>query len=325
MKRFKTILIIAMVAVLLVPALSFSAEKKKGIHIGLSMPFINAPYFKVWIETFKKTCDDAGVQFTMTDAGADLNTQIGQIENLISKGIDGLVVVPLDAKGIVPAIKSAAKSKTPIITSNVMTDPQQLPELVCFTGPDSYLEGKIAGEETVKLFEKTGKKVVNAVEITGVPGYSAAIDRANGWRDKIKELKGEKFVNVLGSQPGNWQKADAQTAMENMITSFGKKIDLVYAHDDTMAVGAWNALKAAGYSKGKPIIFGIGGSREGLAAIKSGEMKLTVLQSPSFDGRLSASTMIDIVNGKKPAEFFVFQELPVVTIDNVDQYLPGEW
>jgi len=295
------------------------------VHVGLSMPFINAPYFKVWIETFKTTCEDRGVEFTMTDAGADLTTQISQIEDLISKGVGGLVVVPLDAKGIVPSIKSASKSDIPIITSNVMTDPPELTELVCFTGPDSYLEGLIAGEETVKLFEKMGKSVVNAVEITGVPGYSAAIDRANGWRDKIIELKGEGFINVLDSQPGNWQKADAQTAMENMITTWGDKIDLVYAHDDTMAVGAWNALKAVGYKKGSPIIFGIGGSREGLAAIKNGEMKLTVLQSPSIDGRLSANTIVDIVGGWEPDEFFIFQELPVVTVDNVDKYLPGEW
>ncbi len=322
MRLLKKVLLAGIAVMLMVPgALVFAA----GTNVGLSMPFINAPYFKVWIETFEKTCDKAGVQYTMTDAGGDLNTQISQIEDLISKGVDGLVIVPLDAKGIVPAIQSAAKSNVPIITSNVMTDPPQLPELVCFTGPDSYLEGRIAGEETVKLFEKMGKKVVNAVEITGVPGYSAAIDRAKGWRDRIKELKGEGFLNVLGSQPGNWQKADAQTAMENMITSFGKRIDLVYAHDDTMSVGAWNALKAAGYKKGTPVIFGIGGSREGLAAIKNGEMMMTVLQSPSIDGRLAATTIIDVIKGKKPSKFFVYQELPVVTSANVNKYLPGEW
>ncbi len=124
------------------------------------MPFVeDSPYFFPYTQAVKKEAAARGWNLIMTDAKTDLNTQVNQIEDLVSKGLDGLMIVPLDAAGIVPVIDkmyAQTKGKLPIITSNVMTDPPQLKSLKGFAGPNSYLEGKAMGEYYVNYFKKQG-------------------------------------------------------------------------------------------------------------------------------------------------------------------------
>ena len=169
------ILIIVCLA-LAVVAVTAGAQKK--VTIGISMPFVeDSPYFFPYTQAVKKEAAARGWDLIMTDAKTDLNTQVNQIEDLVSKGLDGLMVVPLDAAGIVPVIDkmyAQTKGKLPIITSNVMTDPPQLKSLKGFAGPNSYLEGKAMGEYYVNYFKKKGLSKVYYCEATGTAGYSAS-------------------------------------------------------------------------------------------------------------------------------------------------------
>ena len=326
MKKSIIFLLITVFAVSLIFAgISCKAkEVRETPVIGLSMPGLGVPYFAVWVEAFEEKCNEYDIEYIMRDGEWDPKKQADQIDDLMVKKVDALVIVPCDAAAIIPSLKKAKEEGFIVISSNVMPEPEGFRYIDAFTGPNCKEQGVLIAEQLFNAFKEAGLgEEGNVVIITGVPGYSATIDRTVGFKPKLYELAPN--IKVLAEQPGNWRKEDARKAMEDFIVAYGDQIDAVYAHDDTMAVGAWLALEAAGYSKGDPLIFGVGGSIEGLAAVNDGIIKATILQSPSIDGKLSVDVTYKFIKGEEVKEFFNWQEIPVVTVDNVEQYLPGEW
>jgi galactofuranose transport system substrate-binding protein len=121
----------------------------------------------------------------------------------------------------------------------------------------------------------------NIVELTGTSGSSVAMDRQKGFVDKLKEKAPD--MKVIASQTGDFARANGQKVMENLLQSEGDKINAVYAHNDEMAIGAINAIKAAGKVPGKDIIIvSVDGTKDALQAIIDDEMGATVESSPFF-------------------------------------------
>jgi ribose transport system substrate-binding protein len=321
MKAGKVLIILCLV--LAVVAVTAGAQKK--VTVGFSMPFIqDSPYFFPYTEAVKKEAAARGWNLIMTDAGTDLNTQVNQIEDLVSKGVQGLMIVPLDAAGIVPVIDkmyAQTKGKLPIITSNVMTDPPKLKSLVAFAGPNSYLEGKAMGEYYVNYFKKKGLTKVNYCEATGTAGYSAAIDRRRGFQDRVKELGwADKFV-LFESQPGNWNADGAQKLTENWLTTYGDKIQFIYSHNDGMALGIVKALQDAGKQPGDILTNGCDGQIEAVQMVQQGWLLFTVFQSPATDAATAMKTMEKVLKGQK-VDYYTYMDTPIIDASNADKYLP---
>jgi len=316
------ILIIACLAFAIIAG---TAGAQKKVTVGFSMPFIqDSPYFFPYTQAVKKEAAARGWTLIMTDAGTDLNNQVNQIEDLVSKGVQGLMIVPLDAAGIVPVIDkmyAQTKGKLPILTSNVMTDPPQLKSLKGFAGPNSYLEGKAMGEYYVNYFKKMGLTKVNYCESTGTAGYSAAIDRRKGFADRVKELGwADKFI-LFESQPGNWNADTAQRITENWLTTYGDKIQFIYSHNDGMALGIVKALQDAGKNPGDILTNGCDGQIEAVELVQQGWLLFTVFQSPATDAKTAIDTMDKILKGQK-VEYFTYMETPIIDKSNADKYLP---
>ena len=321
MKAGKVLIIVCLA--LAVIAVTAGAQKK--VTVGISMPFIeDSPYFFPYTQAVKKEAAARGWNLIMTDAKTDLNTQVNQIEDLVAKGVQGLMVVPLDAAGIVPVIDkmyAQTKGKLPIITSNVMTDPPKLKSLVAFAGPNSYLEGKAMGEYYVNYFKKKGLAKVNYCESTGTAGYSAAIDRRKGFADRVKELGwADKFV-LFESQPGNWNADTAQKITENWLTTYGDKIQFIYSHNDGMALGIVKALQDAGKNPGDILTNGCDGQIEAVELVQQGWMLFTVFQSPATDAQTAMKTLDKILKGQK-VDYYTYMDTPIIEKSNADKYLP---
>jgi len=321
MKAGKVLIIVCLA--LAVIAVTGGAQKK--VTIGFSMPFIqDSPYFFPYTQAVKKEAAARGWDLIMTDANTDLNTQVNQIEDLVSKGVTGLMVVPLDAAGIVPVINKVygeTKGKLPIITSNVMTDPGKLKSLIGFAGPNSYLEGKAMGEYYVNYFKKKGLTKVNYCELTGTAGYSAAIDRRRGFQDRVKELGWQDNFVLFESQPGNWNADTAQKITENWLTTYGDKIQFIYSHNDGMALGVVNALQAAGKNPGDILTNGCDGQTQAVQLVKDGWLLFTVFQSPATDAATAMKVMEKVLKGQK-VDYFTYMETPIIDAGNADKYLP---
>ena len=308
--------------VLAVVAVTGGAQKK--VTIGFSMPFIqDSPYFFPYTQAVKKEAAARGWDLIMTDANTDLNTQVNQIEDLVSKGVSGLMIVPLDAAGIVPVIDKVyaqTKGKLPIITSNVMTDPGKLKSLAGFAGPNSYLEGRAMGEYYVNYFKAKGLSKVNYCELTGTAGYSAAIDRRRGFQDRVRELGWQDRFVQFESQPGNWNADTAQKITENWLTTYGDKIQFIYSHNDGMALGVVNALQAAGKNPGDILTNGCDGQTQAVQLVQQGWLLFTVFQSPATDAATAMKVMEKVLKGQK-VDYFTYMETPIIDKANADKYL----
>jgi len=302
-----------------------AASGEKQITVGFSLPFIeDSPYTFPFAESLRREAKERNWKLIMTDAGGDINTQSNQIEDLVSKGVDGIMIMPVDAAGIVAVIKRVYEEtdgELPMICSNVMPDPPELDELIGFAGPNSYLEGKEMGKYYVNYLRENGIDKVNYCESQGTAGYSAAIDRHNGFLDAVEELGASDMFNLLDTQPCDWSPDKAQAQTENWITTYGDKLDMIYSHNDGMGIGIVNALQDAGYSPGDVLVNGCDGQTQAVEYIKEGWMLFTVFQSPAEDAATAMRTMEKILGGES-VPYWNYMETPIINGDNAEDYLP---
>lgn len=293
----------------------------KIVNLWLGM---GAPYCPPYKETFEKGAANNGWDLIFFDGEFDAALQANQMDEAIGMNPDLIILCALDAAGMAAGIKKAFEAGIPVIVDHTLANEEDEQYTIAYAGPDNYSEGLLCGE---LMNDKLGGEG-NVVIITGAAGQEAAINRPKGFKDKLQEL--DSKIQVLAEQTAEWDKAKATAIMADYITRFGNDLDGVYGADDTLAVGAWIALEEAGYSKGDLIIVGMGGSKEGLAAVKDGIIYGTVLQSPIAGAEAAIETIKKALEqGIKPPDqmdpYFNFMALPTITAENVDQYLPGEW
>ena len=257
-----------------------------------------------------------GVEAIILDAQGDVTKQIDQVENLMQKKVDVIVIWPVNGKAVVPVCKKAHEAGFPIVIANSLIDESGYDYVNCFTGPDTYEEGAVAARAMIKVFEDKGiDRMKNVVELMGLPGYVTAIRRSDGWQDIIKE---QDDFTILATEPSDWNREKATQKMENLIVKYGDKIDGVYVADDNVGIGALNALKEAGMA-GDVVMTSACLFGEGYDAIKEGNISASVFQSPAEDARNSIQTAVKVANGED-LEFWQFFETPPVYQSNLDDF-----
>lgn len=288
-----------------------SAGKKT---VGVLIAGQNAPYLSAYVKGLQQEAEKQNVDLVILDAEWKIDKQSFQMQNLITKKVDAIVLNAVDAKAIVPALIKAQSSNIPIIAGNVGLDEDGNKYIKAFTGADSIMEGQGAAQLMKDALNGKGK----IVEITGSPGMEPTINRRKGFDEELAKIAPD--IKIVAYEVGGWDKAKSVTAMENLLTA-NPDIQGVYAHDDTMATGAIQALKEQ--KKEGVKVVGIGGSTAGIEAVKAGDMYGTNLQSPVQDGAEAVKVAVKIIN-KEDVEFFNYIEIPKITKETVDQFTP-EW
>ena len=187
---------------------------------------------------------------------------------------------------------------------------------VCYVGCDDYQCGVVAGEDAIKCLGDEGGKVVC---VEGAVGSTPQVQRHNGFHDVVDKVDN---IEVLDEQCSPWDRQKAVEIMEDYITRFGDDIDLVFAHDDNLAIGAVEALKAAGLN-GKIPVIGYNGMSQAFDLIKSGDMFATLIQPLYKDGTIAVQAMYDYLKGNPIAPAY-YDDMVDVYKENVDQLQP-EW
>ena len=214
--------------------------------------------------------------YVYTDAQSQTAKQISDVEDLIARKVDAIFLAPREAEGFSAAFQAARDAKIPIILIDREAKGTPGTDFVTVIKSDFVQEGKRAGEWLVK--QSGGKAGI--VELKGTTGSSVANDRSKGFMDAIS---GSPDMKIIASQDANFTRAEGQKVMENIIQSKGKEITAVYAHNDEMALGAIQALKAANMNPGKDVlIISVDGQKTALQAIIAGEMNATVECNPRF-------------------------------------------
>ena len=204
--------------------------------------------------------------------------QLSQIDDVIVKKPNAIVLVPVDYKAMVPGIDKINAAGIPVVN---VTERAAGGKFVAFVGANDYNIGLETGKFLIKALGGKG----NVLILEGVRGSLTSVDRVRGFNDAIKEAPG---IKLLASQPANYQRLQALQVTENLLQSF-PQVDGIMAANDAMAVGAIDALDGADR---KALVVGINGTKEAVDAIKSGKL----LASGDYNGFLQGcvGTMVAI-------------------------------
>jgi ribose transport system substrate-binding protein len=292
-------------------------KPSKPYKIGLSNIGNQFPFVVAMNAGMDQAVKDMGLNLIFTDAQGDAQKQIAQMEDITTQKPAGTVLVALDANAVIPQLEASVKQGVPVLTCwNDLGGPprQNWPGSISLVGVDEVETGRKVGRETLKLLPNGGKVAI----IEGAAGFQASIERSEGFKEVLAQ---NPKIEIVASQPGNWTREGALSVAENFIQAH-PDLNVIYAHDDNMALGAVSALKNANLLD-KVKVVGIGGSKEGLESIKNGELHSTVYDSPMADTYVCIKALVMSLDGVKlPSEIWLPR--PVVTKDNVDQF-KGEW
>jgi len=271
--------------------------------VGLSVSTLNNPFFVTLRDGAKAAADKAGLDLVVLDAQDKVDKQVSDIEDLIQKKVKVVLVNPTDAAAVVPAIQKANAAGIPVIT----VDRGASGGKVAFhIASDNVAGGRLAGEFACKLLGGKGKMV----ELEGIPGSSAARDRGEGFNAHLKASC--KGVAVVARQTANFDRAQGLSVMENVLQA-QPAIDAVFAHNDEMALGALQAVRA---SKRPIRIVGFDATDDAVKAVNACEMAATVAQQPAEMGRLSVEKAAAIVKGARPGEKTEFIPVALKMVTN---------
>ncbi|VBB05416.1 Hypothetical protein LUCI_0625 [Lucifera butyrica] len=274
-------------------------QAKKKPVIGLALSTLNNPFFVDVKDGAKAAADANGMDLVVMDAQNDASKQMDNIEDLIQQKVSVIIVNPVDSKAIVPAIEAANKANIPVITVDRGAAGGKV---VTTIASDNVAGGKMAGQLIVDRLGGKGK----VVELQGLPGTSAANDRGKGFHEAIQGVAG---ISVVAQQPADFDRAKGMKVMENILQA-NPEINAVFAHNDEMALGALEAIKAA--NRTGILVVGFDATADAVKAVKDGSMAATVAQKPKDMGKISIETAKKIMAKETvPASIPVALELIV--------------
>lgn len=255
-----------------------------------------------------------GVNLQVEDAQNDVSKQLSQIQNFIAQGVDAIIVNPVDTDATPAMTKLAVAANVPLVYVNRMPSDNPLPPKVSFVGSNEVDSGTLEMQEVCKLMGGKGNILVMMGELSN----QAARQRTQDVHDVIAkpECSGIKIVE---EQTGNWDRTQGTDLMTNWISS-GAQFDAVVSNNDEMAIGAIQALKAAGVDMSKMIVAGVDATQDALAAMKAGDLDVTVFQNAAAQGSGAVDTALKLAAGEQ-VESMVWVPFELVTPANMDQYL----
>jgi len=281
--------------------------------VALVLKTLNHPFFVDMRRGAQEAADRLGVtlQVQAAEREIDVEKQMQIVENMIQTGIQALAITPSGSREIVSALVKARDAKVPVIVVDTRVDAKAAADAgvrtETFVGSDNYEGGKLAGDYLVKTSGGTARVGV----LEGIPGHETGDSRLRGFRDALKSSPG---VAIIASQPANWERDQGFNVFQNMLQAH-PDIDSLFACSDLMALGAIEAIAAAGRT-GRVRVIGFDALDDAKKAIAAGTMEASVAQFPSEMGRAAVESAVKVIRGETiPADIKVRLEL--VTRDNV--------
>lgn len=297
-------------ALILCMLLSFAmlAHAEEKLTFALLPKTLTNEYFVAMKNKAQAACDALGVEL-LYDAPTEetmINEQIGMFETMMQKGVNGILVVPNGTDEIVASVKAANEAGIPVICLDTNANGG---EILSFIGTNNYQGGVLAGEWVAENYE--GQVAI----ITGVPGNQCHTDRTQGFIDGIE---GKENITLAGEPvPGYCERAQGMTCAENLLVAYPDLV-AIYCCNDQMAMGAGEAVKAAGKNVA---VIGFDGSPDCAQGIIDGMCAASVAQAPGRMAELGVNAMYEyIVNGTQP-EAIVDTGCSMVTAENAEEYL----
>jgi ribose transport system substrate-binding protein len=320
MKKLSLMLLIGLLFAGMISAGGQKAGGGSGkIVVAFSQMEMNNAWRVAETASIRAEAQKRGIELIYTDAQGDTAKQVSDVEDIIARKPNVILLAPREYEGLAPALAAAKKAGIPLVLIDRDAQGEPGVDYASLISANFVWEGQQCAQVLVNRFGTSQE--VNIVQITGTPGSSVAIDRQKGFEDEIA-----KYPNfrIIATQNGEFTRSIAQNVMTNVVQSQGRRINAVYGHDDECAIGAIQALKAAGYKPGADIaVVGVGGFKDAALLIQQNEMDATILCSPFF-GPTAFDAAEKLVRGEKlPA--FIQNPGRVIDKSNVDAYMPDSF
>ena len=260
--------------------------------------------------SFKETADTLGVKLIFSDAQQKQENQISAMRSCIQQGVNVIALPPVVETGWDAVLQEAQDANIPVIVvdRSVTADPSMYASHI---GSDMVIEGKRSAEEFNKLLPNGG----NVLELSGTTGSGAAVGRAQGFREALNSN-----ITILNSQTGNFTRAEGKPVMEAFLKKYAGQIDGVFFHNDDMAIGAVEAIKAAGINPGDLVMVSIDGTRGGFQLMIDGWLQADVECNPLL-GPQVMDLALNLMNGQTITKEALTDE-SVYYPDNASELLP---
>jgi ribose transport system substrate-binding protein len=302
----------ALVAGVAMSAPGLAQAQNAKFHVGVSLPEAQNPFYVALGRSIQQTLEKAGLRVTLLSANADVNEQVSNINDLVAAKVDAILMSPLNTKGPAAAVQRAHAAGIPIFMTARTLDEQYRDLWKTYVGFDYRDVGAKKGKWVVDNV-KPGKVAM----LLGPAGALFAADQEKGFREV---LKGTKF-EVVWAQNSTQTRENGLKLSEDALVAH-RDLVAIFASNDDLALGAAQAVRAAGLS-GKVAIIGTNGSPPALAAIHNGDMSATILLDPIGWGRTSADIVINyLVNKKEPEALFTPLVAELITQKNAYDNIP---
>jgi simple sugar transport system substrate-binding protein len=326
----KTILLLMMTLMLLLSACSSSGtgaksssgassgdSKSEKLVIGFSQVGAESEWRTANTKSMQDAIKDAGHELKFSDAQQKQENQIKALRSFIAQKVDAIVFSPVVETGFETVLQEAKDAGIPVFLADRAVDIEDDSLWVTFLGSDFVEEGRKAANW---LVEETADAEgdVNIVELQGTVGSAPAIDRKEGFEEVIAD---HPNLKITKSQTGDFTRAKGKEVMEAFLKADGENIDVLYSHNDDMAIGAIQAIEEYGLKPGKDIkIIGVDAVRGAFEAMAAGKMNVTVECNPMFGPQ-----MVDLIEAYLAGEEIpkrVAVEESMYTMDQAEELLP---
>jgi ABC-type sugar transport system substrate-binding protein len=282
------------------PAAPAAAKK---ISLGFAQVGAESGWRTANTKSVQDSAKDAGFDLKFSDAQQKQENQIKAIRTYIQQKVDVIAFSPVVESGWDTVLKEAKDAKIPVILTDRAVDSKDTSLYVTFIGSDFVEEGKKAGKWVADKY-KDSKEDVNIVELQGTTGSAPANDRKAGFAE---EIKGNAHLKVIASQTGDFTRAKGKEVMQAFLKAH-KDIDVLYAHNDDMALGAIQAIEAAGLKPGQDItIISVDAVKDGMTAASEGKINFIVECNPLLGPQLMQAVN-DVIAGKQIEKRIVTKE-----------------
>lgn len=280
------------------------AFAQKPIVLGFSQIGAESEWRTANSESIKSSAKEAGIDLKFADAQQKQENQIKAIRSFIAQKVDVIAFSPVVESGWGAVLREAKAAKIPVILTDRAVNEKDDSLWVTFMGSDFVEEGRKAGRWLVEKM-KDQKGEVNIVELQGTVGSAPAIDRKKGFEEIIKA---DPKFKIIRSQTGDFTRAKGKEVMEAFLKAEGKKINVLYAHNDDMAIGAIQAIEEAGMKPAKDItIISIDAVKGAFEAMIAGKLNVSVECSPLLGPQLMQAVK-DLKAGKTLPRRIVTEE-----------------
>lgn len=286
---------------------STGGDDRPKYRIGAATQGLSHEFIKALVEAMQEKADELNVELIVMDSQDQIENQLNQVDNLISQKVDAIILNAVDFVGTSPAVDRIKEAGIPLVEAITFTQNENYD---VFVGTDPEQSGIMMGELLAEFLDGKG----NVALLQGQIGHSAEITRGAGLQKSLFDKYPD--VKLITQQTANWNRDEAMSITEDWLQRF-PEINAIAAQNDEMAMGALQAVEAAGRTD--IIVVGIDGIPDAMKAVKEGRLAATVLDNVTEEGKRAVEIAVGLIEGKSFEKKELVDYIPI-TKDNVDQY-----